>query len=128
MGSAQAQAPAQRSFEAVYTVSANIGPVGDFTYRFNQTGAAYEANARREVTGLARALVGESQNYTYSVRGAVAADGRLQPAAYRHQGGKKNRLVQAPSRRTISSRPRLRAWAWVIRPPPRRSGAAPSIN
>lgn len=91
-GPAQAQ---DARFEAVYTISANIGAVGDFNYHFAQTGASYEASAQRQVTGLARALVGESQNYTYSVRGAVENGGRLQPAAYRHQGGKKNRLVQA---------------------------------
>jgi len=99
-GSAAAQTQA-RSFEATYSVFARGIEAGDFTYRFNQTGAAYEASARREIKGFARTLLGNSQDYTYSVRGAVTEDGALRPAAYQHQGGRRRddrpngRLVRA---------------------------------
>lgn len=95
---AAAQAPqgAQGAarFEGLYSVTANMGAVGDFEYHFTQTGPTYEASAERRFTGMARMLAGSSQDYAYSVRGAVDA-GRLQPVAYRHQGGRRNRVVEA---------------------------------
>ncbi len=99
-GSASAQTQ-DRSFEATYAVFARGVEAGDFTYRFNQTGATYEARARREIKGFARTLLGNSQDYSYSVRGAVTPTGTLQPAAYQHQGGRRRddrpngRLVRA---------------------------------
>lgn len=99
-GSAGAQTQT-RSFEATYSVFARGIDAGDFTYRFNQTGATYEASARREIKGFARTLLGNSQDYNYSVRGVVAEDGALRPTAYQHQGGRRRddrpngRLVRA---------------------------------
>lgn len=90
-----------KTFEGRYAVFARGIEAGNFTYRFTQTGAAYEANAERRMTGLVAALTNRSQDYTYSVRGAVDAAGALRPNAYRHQGGRRRedrpngRLVQA---------------------------------
>jgi Protein of unknown function (DUF3108) len=98
-GSALAQATppvaAARRFEAVYSVRANIGQVGDFNFSFSQSGQRYEANASRRLTGLARSLAGSRQDYTYSVNGAVASDGALRPAAYTHRGGSRDRVVSS---------------------------------
>lgn len=95
-GSAFAQpSPATRQFEAVYSVRASIGQVGDFNFNFTQTGQRYEASATRRLTGLARSLAGSRQDYAYSVNGAVSADGALRPAAYTHRGGSRNRVVNS---------------------------------
>jgi len=107
-GSALAQAPTTppspssaptRSFEGVYTVHARGIEAGDFNFSFRQTGAAYEANARREIKGFARTLLGANQDYTYTVRGAVTQDGALRPEAYQHQGGR--RREDRPNGRTV---------------------------
>ena len=69
--------------------------------RFRQTGATYTATANREMKGWVGAALNRSQDYTYSVRGTVAADGTLRPSAYQHQGGRRRddrpngRLVRA---------------------------------
>ena len=95
-GSALAQAPAPtRQLQAVFNVHARGVDAGEFAYSFAQNGGAYETTARRRATGLARMLVGDDQDYSYSSRGAVNADNSLQPAAYQHRGGKRNRLVRA---------------------------------
>jgi hypothetical protein len=62
---------------------------GDFTYNFTQSGSTYQASAVREMKGWVGAALQRSQDYTYSVRGAVAADGALRPSAYQHQGGRR---------------------------------------
>lgn len=95
------QTAADRSFEARYAVIARGIEAGVFNVRFNQTGSSYQINADRRMTGMAAALLNRSQDYTYSVSGAVAADGALRPAAYQHQGGRRRedrpngRLVRA---------------------------------
>lgn len=94
-GSAAAQTQPGRQFEATYSVFARGVQAGDFNYRFSQTGNAYQVSATRRLTGLARSLMGDRQDYTYSARGAVAASGALQPAAYTHRGGRRNRVVNA---------------------------------
>ncbi len=101
-GAAMAQTPpANLSLEVTFNVFARGMNAGDFSYRFSQTGQAYEASATREMKGLIGAALNRSQDYTYSVRGAVAADGSLQPSAYQHQGGRRRadrpngRLVRA---------------------------------
>lgn len=94
-GAASAQAPGDRRLEAAFNVTARGVAAGEFTYSFAQTGQSYEANATRRLSGLARLAMGRSQDYTYSVRGAVAANGALRPTAYQHQGGRRNRLVNA---------------------------------
>lgn len=85
---------ADRRFEATYTVNARGIDAGEFVYNFSQTGATYQVAANRRVTGGVRMLVGDSQDYTYSVRGAVAG-GALRPSHYRHQGGRRDRVVES---------------------------------
>jgi len=94
-GSAAAQTGASRQFEATYAVHARGVQAGDFIYRFSQTGETYQASATRRLTGLARTLMGDRQDYTYTTRGAVAANGALRPAAYTHTGGRRGRVVNA---------------------------------
>jgi Protein of unknown function (DUF3108) len=91
-GSAAAQDDARRVNVTYAAVARGIG-VGEFTYDFQQTGDAYQITAHRRLTGLARMLMGRSQDFSYSTRGAVTADGALRPAAYQHSGGKRNRVV-----------------------------------
>lgn len=91
--SAPTASPASRSFSAVYSVSGKGIQAGDFNFGVKFEGAAYEATASRRMTGLVRTLVGSAQDYRYSARGAVTAQG-LKPTAYRHQGGKRNRVVE----------------------------------
>lgn len=88
-------APASRRVEAVFSVTANVGTVGEFIYRFNQTGDTYQASASRRTTGLVRALAGDSQDYNYSSRGVVTESGALRTIYYRHQGGRRDRVVEA---------------------------------
>lgn len=94
-------ASADRSFEATYNVIARGIEAGEFRFNFRQTGSSYEATANREMRGWVGALLNRSQDYSYSVRGAVAADGTLRPSAYQHQGGRRRedrpngRLVRA---------------------------------
>ncbi len=83
-----------RRFEAVYNVNARGVDAGEFTYNFTQTGATYQVAANRRTTGGVRLLVGDDQDYAYSVRGAVAG-GALRPSAYRHQGGRRDRVVES---------------------------------
>jgi Protein of unknown function (DUF3108) len=94
VGPASAQG-AERRVDVVFSATARGIPAGEFTYSFNQTGQSYQAEAQRRLSGLARAMMGRSQDYTYSVRGAVAANGVLRPAAYQHRGGRRDRLVNA---------------------------------
>lgn len=90
-----------RSFEGRYAVIARGMEAGVFNVRFNQTGSTYQINADRRMTGMAGTLLNRSQDYTYSVSGAVTSDGALRPAAYQHQGGRRRedrpngRLVRA---------------------------------
>lgn len=100
-GAASAQTGVNRSFSGAYSVYARGIDAGDFSFNFNQTGATYEANANREMKGWVGAALNRSQDYTYSVRGTVAADGTLRPTNYQHQGGRRRedrpngRLIRA---------------------------------
>jgi hypothetical protein len=67
--------------------------VGTGTYSYNFSGDTYRATASHRLTGLARQLAGSRQDFNYSVSGVVGADGKLRPRSYRHQGGKRNRVV-----------------------------------
>jgi Protein of unknown function (DUF3108) len=87
-----AQQPAARSLNVAYTISGKGLEAGEFLYGVKFENGAYEATARRRMTGMVAMLVGSAQNYSYSVRGRVTAQG-LDPQAYRHQGGKRNRVV-----------------------------------
>lgn len=107
---AAAEGQPTRSLQSVYTVHARGMDVGEFSFNFNQNGAAYDVSARRRATGFARTLIGDQQDYTYSARGAVAANGDLQPNAYQHRGGKRHRTVTAsftPNDVTTTSEPRM---------------------
>lgn len=100
-GSAAAQTGTERTFSAEYAVIARGVNAGEFNFEFTQTGASYTAGAERRMTGLARVALGNSQDYNYSVTGAVAEDGALRPRNYQHQGGRRRddrpngRLVRA---------------------------------
>lgn len=104
LGAAALATPAvaqDRTFEAIYSVHARGIEAGDFNYSFRQTGSSYTASATREMKGWVGAALNRSQDYTYSVSGAVAADGTLRPFAYQHQGGRRRedrpngRLIRA---------------------------------
>ena len=95
-GEDAAIAPASgRSFQSVYSVTARGMNVGEFNFSFNQTGATYQATAQRRLTGFARMLANSTQDFSYSVQGAVGDDGALHPAAYQHSGGSRHRVVRA---------------------------------
>ena len=87
-------AGASRTITATYSVQARGIQAGEFAWTATLSGDRYSAQATRRMTGLARALMGANQDYSYAARGAVAGDGRVQPAAYRHQGGRRNRTVE----------------------------------
>lgn len=89
-----APAPAGRTITAQYSVNARGIDAGEFAWSATLTGDQYSAQATRRMTGLARALMGSNQDYSYAARGAVAGNGQVQPAAYRHTGGRRNRTVQ----------------------------------
>ncbi len=99
-GSAAAQT-GNRTFDGVYTVHARGVEAGDFNFNFRQTGSSYTATASREMKGWVGAALRRSQDYNYSVNGAVAADGALRPSQYQHQGGRRRddrpngRLIRA---------------------------------
>ncbi len=90
-----------RSFDGVYSVHARGVEAGDFTYSFRQTGSNYTISAEREMKGWVGSALRRSQDYTYSVRGSVTAEGALRPTQYQHQGGRRRddrpngRLVRA---------------------------------
>jgi hypothetical protein len=68
----------------------NVG-TGRYSYKFNAS--TYQGNASHRLTGIARQLAGSRQDFTYSVSGIVTDEGKLRPRSYRHQGGKRNRIV-----------------------------------
>jgi hypothetical protein len=68
--------------------------VGRADYEFSFADQGYEGRSTRRATGLARSLLGSSQDFTYSVAGAVTGADKLQPTAYQHQGGKNGRVVR----------------------------------
>jgi hypothetical protein len=67
--------------------------VGTGTYSYAFSGDTYRGTASHRLTGLARQLAGSRQDFNYSVSGVVGADGKLRPRSYRHQGGRRNRVV-----------------------------------
>jgi hypothetical protein len=67
--------------------------VGTGTYSYAFSGGTYRGTASHRLTGLARQLAGSRQDFNYSVSGVVGADGKLRPRSYRHQGGRRNRIV-----------------------------------
>jgi hypothetical protein len=82
----------ERTFNAVYNVQWRGVSAGEFKFQLKADTDSYEASAQRRASGWARSMVKDSQDYTYTSRGAVV-NGALRPAAYQHQGGKRNRVV-----------------------------------
>jgi len=89
---AQAQAAGERAFNATYSVRLGSVAAGEFTFSARVAGGAYTASAARRTTGLARTMLGDSQDYRYATRGALTAQGP-RPAAYEHRGGRRDRVV-----------------------------------
>jgi len=79
---------------AVYNVHARGMEAGRFNLGVTLNNGAYQMTADRRMTGLARTLLGESQDYTYSARGQVTAAGEVRPSAYQHRGGRRDRTVR----------------------------------
>jgi hypothetical protein len=72
----------------VYGVTA-----GEALYTFNFQGADYQATARRQITGMARNFLHDSQDFSYSSRGRIE-NGQVRPVAYRHEDDHRHRVVQ----------------------------------
>ncbi|MBL8550028.1 MAG: DUF3108 domain-containing protein [Hyphomonadaceae bacterium] len=66
---------------------------GEFDLTFTVQDGRYQAAAARRTTGLARSILGNRQDYTYSSNGEVV-NGALKPAAYQHRGGRRDRTVR----------------------------------
>jgi hypothetical protein len=81
-------------FNVTYAVRAKGITAADYTLNVTFSPGAYEATANRRATGLVRTMVGSKQDYRYAVRGALRGSS-VRPAAYEHQGGRRNRLVRA---------------------------------
>jgi Protein of unknown function (DUF3108) len=90
---ALAQSSGLQSFDITYAVRARGLEIGAASYAFTFQGSAYQATSDRRTTGLAHMMLGASQDFTYSARGAIDADG-VHPSAYQHQGGRNRRLVR----------------------------------
>jgi hypothetical protein len=90
-----AQSGPDPSFQGTYAAIARGITAGEFTYNFRETGGNYQITARRRLTGIARMFMGASQDFQYSVQGAVSDGGALQPANYQHSGGTRGRIVHA---------------------------------
>jgi hypothetical protein len=82
-----------RSATIEYNLIAKGINVGTGVYSYAFSGNSYRGTASHRLTGLARQLVGSRQDFSYSVSGTIDADGDLRPRNYRHQGGKRNRVV-----------------------------------
>jgi hypothetical protein len=82
-----------QSVSIQYNLIAKGINVGTGTYSYSFSGDSYRGTASHRLTGLARQLAGSRQDYNYSVSGIVGADGKLHPRSYRHQGGRRNRVV-----------------------------------
>ncbi len=94
-GTVAAQTAAPTGFTATYAVQARGMEAGEATYNFTFSPGRYEGTSSRRMTGIARAMLGASQDYDYSVRGAILPNSRFQPMIYRHEGGRRGRVVQA---------------------------------
>jgi Protein of unknown function (DUF3108) len=92
--SAQEAGPGElQSATIEYNLIAKGINVGTGTYSYAFSGDTYRGTASHRLTGLARQLAGSRQDFNYSVSGVVGADGKLRPRSYRHQGGRRNRVV-----------------------------------
>jgi hypothetical protein len=90
---AAAPAPAQ-TISISYGIHGMGMTVGRADYEFSFADQGYQGRSTRRATGFARSMLGSSQDFTYSVAGAVIGADKLQPTAYQHQGGKNGRVVR----------------------------------
>jgi len=90
---AAAPAPAQ-TISIAYAIHGMGVTVGRADYEFSFTEQGYQGRSTRRATGLARKMLGASQDFTYAVAGLAAGPDKLQPTAYQHQGGKNGRIVR----------------------------------
>ncbi len=81
-----------RTFAAAYDMKIWGLTAGRFDLNVTFDAAAYKAATTQKTTGLVRSMVGDSQDYKASSEGVLTPAG-ARPTAYRHQGGKRNRLV-----------------------------------
>jgi hypothetical protein len=92
-------APAQSQTALPARVSINYDvnvygiTAGEALYTFNFNGADYSATARRQITGMARNFLHDSQDFSYSSRGRIE-NGQVRPIAYRHEDDHRHRVVQ----------------------------------
>jgi len=86
--------PRPSQVTAVYNVHARGMEAGRFNLGVTLNDGAYQMTADRRMTGLARSLLGTSQDYTYTARGQVTAAGEVRPSAYQHRGGRRDRVVR----------------------------------
>jgi hypothetical protein len=109
--SAQTAGPGDlRSATIEYNLIARGVNVGTGTYSYNFNGNSYTGTASHRISGLFRSVVGNRQDFNYSVSGSIGADGKLRPRSYRHQGGKRNRVVNVdfgPNAVTTTANPSM---------------------
>lgn len=92
-------APAQAQVALPARVSMNYNVIvygitaGEALYTFNFNGSDYSATARRQITGMARNFLHDSQDFSYSARGRIE-NGQVRPVAYRHEDDHRHRVVQ----------------------------------
>jgi len=92
-GPAQGQLAMPARVSINYNVNVYGVTAGEALYTFNFQGADYQATARRQITGVARNFLGDSQDFSYSSRGRIE-NGQVRPVAYRHEDDHRHRVVQ----------------------------------
>lgn len=92
-GAADAQSAGLQRFSITYDIRAHGIAVGEAHYVFAFQGSAYQANASRRSTGLARTLMGNRQDFAYAARGIID-DAGAHPQAYRHEDDHRHRVVE----------------------------------
>lgn len=94
---APAQSQQQTALPARININYNVVvygiTAGEALYTFNFQGVDYQATARRQITGMARNFLHDSQDFSYSARGRIE-NGRVVPTAYRHEDDHRHRIVQ----------------------------------
>ena len=92
-------APAQSQVALPPRVNINYNVIvygitaGEALYTFNFQGSDYQATARRQITGMARNFLHDSQDFSYSSRGRIE-NGQVRPITYRHEDDHRHRVVQ----------------------------------
>jgi hypothetical protein len=86
------QAPESRTFSGVYAMRMWGITAGELRYAATVTPDGYSAESSQRAKGIVRALVKNRQDYHSTVTG-VLVDGAPRPVKYRHEGGKRHRIV-----------------------------------